>query len=168
MDGVYRADGDDGETREALAGRSAAIRSRYAPRNFSLTKQRGRATCSRWGGLAEQGADGVLDVAGAFLGVGNVDGGLEFRADRDPAGSQVQDEAEQEAWVKMRGQVARFMGLGDRVDLGAGVRDTGRIGFAVGTFQALPGAQAHDLGSAFMQAYQAGGVAGKVIGVERY
>ena len=38
------------------------------------------------GGRAEQGADGVLDVAGAIFCVRDVDGGLEFRADRDPAG----------------------------------------------------------------------------------
>jgi hypothetical protein len=64
------------------------------------------------GGLAEQDADGVLDVAGAFSGVGDVDGGLEFGAARDPAGGQVQDEAEQEARVEVCGQVAGFLGLG--------------------------------------------------------
>jgi hypothetical protein len=105
-------------------------------------------------------------VAGAFLRVGDVDGGLEFGADRDPAGGQVQDEAEQEARVEVRGQVTGFLGLGDRVDLGASVRDAGRARLTVGAFQTLPGAQAHDLGPAFVQAYQAGGVAGKVVGVE--
>jgi hypothetical protein len=38
------------------------------------------------GGRAEQGADGVLDVPGALFCLRDVDGGLEFRADRDPAG----------------------------------------------------------------------------------
>jgi quinol monooxygenase YgiN len=57
--------------------------------------------------------------------------------------------------VEVRGQVAGFLGLGDRVDLGAGVRDAGRVGLAVGAFQALPGAQAHDLGPALVQAHQA-------------
>src|ERR1700733_1806509 len=98
------------------------------------------------GRLDEQSADRVLDVAGAFFGAGDVDSGLEFGADRDPAGGQVQDEAEQEARVEVRGQVAVLLGLGDRVDLGAGVGDTGRAGLAVGAFQSLPGAQAHDLG----------------------
>jgi hypothetical protein len=38
------------------------------------------------GGRAEQGADGALDVADALFCVRDVEGGLEFRADRDPAG----------------------------------------------------------------------------------
>ena len=73
-------------------------------------------------------------MSGAFFGVGDVDGGLEFGADRDPAGGQVQDEAEQEARVEVCGQVARFLGLGDRVDLGAGVRDAGRARLVVSVF----------------------------------
>lgn len=39
-------------------------------------------TCScRRGGPVEEGADRVFDVAGAFFGVGDIDGGLEFGAD---------------------------------------------------------------------------------------
>ena len=57
-------------------------------------------------------------MAGTCFGVGDVDGGLEFGADRDPAGGQVQDETEQKARVEVCGQVAGFLGLGDRVDLG--------------------------------------------------
>jgi hypothetical protein len=45
-------------------------------------------------------------VTSAFFGVRNVDGGLEFGADGDPAGGQVQDQAEQEAGVEVREQVA--------------------------------------------------------------
>jgi hypothetical protein len=42
----------------------------------------------------------------AFFGVGDVDGGLEFGTHGDPAGGQVQDQAEQEAGVEVRGQIA--------------------------------------------------------------
>lgn len=39
-------------------------------------------TClCRRGGPVEEGADRIFDVAGAFFGVGDVDGGLEFGAD---------------------------------------------------------------------------------------
>lgn len=69
-------------------------------------------------------------MAGAFFGVGDVDGGLEFGADRDSAGGQVQDEAEQKARVEVGGQVAGFLGLGDRLDLSAGEGDAGRVGLA--------------------------------------
>ncbi|MCW2931382.1 MAG: putative transcriptional regulator, TetR family protein [Actinomycetia bacterium] len=48
----------------------------------------------------------------------------------------------------------------------AGVCGAGRVGLALGAFQTPPGAQAHDLGLAFVQAYQAAGVARKVVRVE--
>jgi hypothetical protein len=83
------------------------------------------------------GADGAFDVPGTFLKVGDVDSGLELKADRDPAGGQVRHEAGQEARVEVSGQVAGFLGPGDRVDLGTGEGDAGRAGLAAGAFQPL-------------------------------
>ena len=51
----------------------------------------------------------------------------------------MQDEAEQKARVEVGGQVAGFLGLGDRLDLSAGEGDAGRVGLALGAGLAVTG-----------------------------
>jgi hypothetical protein len=55
-------------------------------------------------------------------------------------------EAEQEAWREAGGQFACLLGFSDHFDLTACEADSQRVGLSIRAFQALPGADADDLG----------------------